>query len=258
MPAAESPPAPTRRSWLRTALLGLVGLAGLILLGRWAGGIIPPVMAWIDANREWAMVAYVGVYAVAAVAWIPGSILTLSSGALFGPLRGTAFTIVGATLGASLAFLIARHLARDAIARRVGQSERMAAVDRAIGREGWKVVFLIRLSPVFPFNLLNYALGLTRVSFWPYVAASAVGMIPGTFLYVYSGYAAGQVAAGAAGAAERGAASWILMGAGLLATVAVTWLVTRTARQALAAERPDVEAAAAADDGRPPRSGTEG
>ncbi|MDT8340542.1 MAG: TVP38/TMEM64 family protein [Longimicrobiales bacterium] len=224
---------------VRGLLLAAAAVAALVVLGRWAGDALPGLLDWIEANRRWAMLTYVAVYAVAAVAWVPGSLLTVSSGVLFGPVRGTAFTLVGATLGASFAFLIARHLARAAIERRLGANERLAAVDRAIAREGWKVVFLIRLSPVFPFNLLNYALGLTRVRFWHYVSASALGMIPGTFLYVYSGWAAGRVATGAVGADGRGALEYALLGVGLLATVLVTWVVTRTARRALAAEGAD-------------------
>ena len=232
---------PTSGGRLRVVVVGILALVGLILLGRWAGSLLPEVLAWIEANREWAAAAYIATYIVATVAWVPGSILTISSGVLFGPLLGTAFTIVGATTGAALAFLIARHLARDRIAARVEDSPRMTAVDRAIGREGWKVVFLIRLSPIFPFNLLNYVLGLTRVSFRGYVMASAIGMIPGSFLYVYSGYAAGQVAAGAAGGTERGIGYWLLLAAGLAATVAVTWIVTRTARRALRLEDSELE-----------------
>ena len=222
--------------WLRRAAGFLVAGIAIVLIGRWIGGFLPDILEWIEAHREWAAVAYMATYVVATVAWVPGSLLTLSSGVLFGPLLGTAYTLVGATIGASLAFLIARHVAQSGIERRARQNPKMAAIDRAIGREGWKVVFLIRLSPVFPFNLLNYLLGLTRVSFRGYVLASAFGMIPGSFLYVYSGYTAGQVAAGAAGAEPRGVGSWLALVAGLIATIGVTWLVTRTARRALRLE----------------------
>lgn len=147
--------------------------------------------------------------------------------------EGTLYTLVGATLGASLAFLVARHVARSGVERRLGASEKLRAVDEAVGREGGKVVFLLRLSPVFPFNALNYAPGLTRVRFRDYVVASLIGMAPGTFMYVYAGYAAGQVAAGTGGAEPRGLGYYTLLAVGLLATIAVTVLVTRTARRAL-------------------------
>lgn len=229
--ADETPPTGTR--WGKI-LAGLLALVAVIALARAESDRIPDVLRAVDALGPWAAVAFVGLYAVAAVAWIPGSILTLAAGAIFGLVEGTVYTIIGATLGASLAFLVSRYLARGMIERRLGDSPKLRAVDEAIAREGAKVVFLIRLSPIFPFNALNYALGLTRVKFWEYVPASALGMIPGTFMYVYAGHAAGQVAAGTAGAGPDGPGRWIFLALGLLATVAVTVLVTRTARRALA------------------------
>ncbi|MEX2466549.1 MAG: TVP38/TMEM64 family protein [Gemmatimonadota bacterium] len=226
------PQARRSRPWRRLMLGGLV-LVGLFLLARAGADRIPEILRRVDEMGAWAGVAYVALYAVAAVAWIPGSILTLASGAIFGLVRGTAYTLVGATLGASLAFLVSRYVARAAIERKLGRSPKLEAVDEAIAREGAKVVFLIRLSPVFPFNALNYALGLTRVRFRDYVPASALGMIPGTFMYVYAGHAAGQVAAGTAGAGPEGPGRYVLLGLGLAATVAVTVVVTRAARRAL-------------------------
>jgi uncharacterized membrane protein YdjX (TVP38/TMEM64 family) len=144
-----------------------------------------------------------------------------------------ASTLVGATAGASLAFLIARHAARTVVESRLAGNSRFAALDRAIGAEGRKIVFLLRLSPVFPFNLMNYALGLTRVSFKDYLAAS-VGMIPGTLMSVDYGKLIGDVAAVAGGVRmQRGPADWALLALGLLATIAVTTIVTRAARRAL-------------------------
>ena len=140
-----------------------------------------------------------------------------------------------ATLGAAAAFLVARHAARAVVERRLATSPRFAALDRAIAAEGRKIVFLLRLSPLFPFNLLNYALGVTRVRFADYLVAS-VGMIPGTILYVYYGKLAGDVATLAGGAVvERGAGYWAVLVLGLAATVAVTAIVTRSARRALRA-----------------------
>jgi len=218
--------------WLKP-LVGLAMIGVLIIVGRSGAELVPGVLRRIDALGPWAVVAFVALYAAAAVAWIPGSILTLAAGAIFGLARGTAYTLLGATLGAALAFLVSRYLARAAVARHLGDSPKLRAVDEAIGRRGARVVFLIRLSPVFPYNALNYALGLTRVRFRDYVPATALGMIPGTFLYVYAGHAAGQIAAGAVGTGSFGTARYMLLAAGLLATVAVTLMVTRTARQAL-------------------------
>ena len=173
-------------------------------------------------------------YNVAVVAFIPGSLLTLAAGAIFGLAEGTLYVFVAATIGAALAFLIARHGARAAIERRIHGDDRFAAIDRAVGAEGLKIVFLLRLSPVFPFNLLNYSLGLTRVRFVDYFMAS-VGMLPGSLLYVYTGKVAGDVAAIAGGqAGEKGAGDWLVLVLGLVATAVVTVFVTRIARRALA------------------------
>lgn len=179
-------------------------------------------------------VAFVAGYALAVVAFVPGSLLTLAAGAVFGVGLGTVCALLGATIGASAAFLISRYLARAAFRRRVDGLPRFSAIDRAISREGGKIVFLLRLSPLFPFTLLNYALGLTRIRFAHFLVAS-LGMLPGTLLYTYSGKAAGDVAALAAGhSPPRAAGHYFVLGLGLAATAAATMIVTRAARRALA------------------------
>ena len=225
-----------RRSYTRLVARVLVAVAALALLlvaGRRAAALLPAFTGWVERLGAWAPVGFVAGYALATVAFVPGSLLTLAAGAIFGLVRGTALVFVAATLGASAAFLIARYLARGAVERRVTRDARFAALDRAIAARGRRIVLLLRLSPVFPFNLLNYALGLTRVRFTDYLVAS-VGMLPGTLLYVYSGTLVGDVARVAAGAAiPRGPAYWGVAATGLLATLAVTTLVARTARRAL-------------------------
>lgn len=216
----------------RRALAALALVAALILLGRWGAGAVPAFLERIRDLGPWAAAGFVAVYAVATVAWVPGSLLTLAGGAIFGLVAGTAWSLAGALIGSTLAFLVARYLARSAVEQRLSGSRRLSAVDEAIESEGAKVVFLLRLSPVFPFNALNYALGLTGVRLRDFVAASAVGMIPGTFLYVYAGHTADQVVTAAAGQ-PRGAGYYALLGLGLVATVVVTILVTRAARRAL-------------------------
>jgi uncharacterized membrane protein YdjX (TVP38/TMEM64 family) len=217
----------------RIALL-LATVVGLVLLGRAAGEYIPAFAQWVEGLGWWGPLAYVAGYVVAVVAFAPASILTLVAGAIFGVPKGTVYVFAAATIGSSLAFLVSRYVARAWVERRVTGNPRFAAIDRAVGREGRKIVFLLRLSPVFPFNLLNYALGLTRVRFADYVIA-AVGMLPGTLMYVYLGKVAGDVAALAGGApVEGGALRTALFGVGLIATVVVTTLVTRIARRALA------------------------
>ncbi len=178
-------------------------------------------------------VVFIVGYAVAAVAFVPGSLLTLAAGAIFGLSTGSLYVFIAAVLGSSAAFLVSRHLARAVIEQRLAGNARFVAIDRAVSAQGRKIVFLLRLSPVFPFNLLNYALGLTKVRFVDYLIAS-VGMIPGTLLYVYYGKLAGDVAALAGGVVvEKGAAYYVVLVLGLAATVLVTALVTRTARRAL-------------------------
>src|SRR5262249_61840093 len=124
---------------------------------------------------------------------VPGSLITLGAGAAFGLIRGTLAVSAGSTLGAAAAFLLGRTLARGWVEHKVANKPRFRALDQAIGAEGFKIVLLLRLSPVFPFNVLNYALGLTRVSFRSYLVASWIGMLPGTVMYVYLGAALGSL-----------------------------------------------------------------
>lgn len=231
-----SPPpaaAPTSGRRVLRVLLALVVAGGLLYLGSRLGGRLPALVARVDALGAWGPVAFVLGYAVAVVAFVPASLLTLAAGAVFGVVRGTVLVLLGATLGACAAFLLARYAARDLVARRLADRPRFAALDRAVGADGRRLVFLLRLSPVFPFGLLNYALGLTRVRFVDYLVAS-VGMIPGSLLYVYSGKVAGDVATLAAGASPpKGPAYYAVVVLGLVATLVVTLLVTRLARRAL-------------------------
>ena len=210
-----------------------------------AGASLPRFAAWVSGLGVWGPVVFILGYAVAVICFVPGSLLTLAAGAIFGVVTGVVYVFVAATLGAAGAFLVSRYVARAAVERRIAGNPRFAAVDRAVAAEGRKIVFLLRLSPVFPFTLLNYALGLTRVRFGDYLIAS-VGMIPGTLLYVYYGKLAGDVAALAGGAAvEKGAGYWAVLAIGLVATVVVTTIVTRSARRALgeATGTPEPEAA---------------
>jgi uncharacterized membrane protein YdjX (TVP38/TMEM64 family) len=241
--AAPSPAARSRGKLVLTIVIALAVVALLLLAGRQAGAYVPRFAHWVEGLGVWGPVVFILGYAVAAVAFIPGSLLTLAAGAIFGLAKGTVYTLIGATLGASAAFLVARYGARGAIEKRIAGNARFAAIDRAVGREGFKIVALLRLSPIFPFNLLNYSLGLTKVSFLQYLAAS-IAMLPGTLLYVYYGKAAGSLAALAGGAqSPKGSGSWVLLGVGLVATIAVTTFVTRLAGKALRQEIGDAPTA---------------
>ena len=232
LPNPASPPE-RRRIPVARLLLALAAITALVVAGREAAGLLPRFTAWVDGLGVWGPVVFVLGYVVATVAFVPGSLLTLGAGAIFGLVQGTALVLLGATLGAAAAFLVSRYVARGAIERRLAGNARFAAIDRAIGQQGRKIVFLLRLSPVFPFNLLNYALGLTQVRFSDFLVASA-GMLPGTLLYVYSGKVAGDVARLAGGVGiEKGAGYYAVLTLGLVATILVTTVVTRAARRAL-------------------------
>ncbi len=179
-----------------------------------------------------AHVVFIGIYVLATVLFVPGLIITMAAGALFGLGLGTVDVSIASITGASCAFLIGRYFARGWVSKRIEGSEKFSAIDEAVGREGWKIVLLTRLSPVFPFNLLNYAYGLTRVSFWAYFLSSWIGMLPGTIMYVYLGKAAGDLATLGA-EREKHAGETVLFWVGLAVTIVVTVFVTRVARKAL-------------------------
>ena len=226
----------TKAVWALRAAVVVALVAALLVYGRRVAGYLPEFSAWVDGLGPWGPIVFVLGYVVATVAFIPGSLLTLAGGAIFGLAEGTAFVFVGASLGATAAFLASRYIVRGAIERRVEAEPRFAAIDRAVGREGFRIVLLLRLTPVVPFVLLNYALGLTRVKLRDYVYAHG-GMLPATLLYVYYGKVAGDLAEIAAGGGpERGWETHVFTGIGLLATIAAITVVTRIARRALKEE----------------------
>jgi len=230
--AASSPKASfsMKSSW-KWLLYAMAAVALLLALRYFhVQHLLKAALDWIAKLGPWGPVIFVGLYVVATVLFIPGSVLTLGAGAVFGVVLGSVCVSISATLGATAAFLVGRYLARDAIARKIEKNERFATIDRAVADEGWKIVFLTRLSPVFPFTLLNYAFGLTRVKLSHYVLASWLGMIPGTVMYVYLG----SLVNVGAGHRQRTVGEWLLYAVGLLATVTVTVFVTRVAKKALA------------------------
>ena len=224
---------PHKSFWSRNGKWLLLGL-GLIALG--AAWYFLPVKdwvktfnGWVEQRGAWGYVIFIAAYAVATVFFFPGSLMTVGAGLAFGLWRGFAVVSAGSTLGAALAFLIARYFVRSRVEMAAKNNPKFAAMDEAIGREGWKMVALLRLSPLLPFNLSNYLYGVTKIGFWPYLAASWAGMLPGTFLYVYLG-AAGKEASSGSGA---GPWKWVLFGAGLVATVVVTIWISRLAKKAV-------------------------
>lgn len=226
----------TRRAallWgLTVAIAGGIAVAALTLpLDDLALGLV----GWVRAAGVAGAAVYAAAYVAATLLLLPGSALTAGAGFAYGPLWGTLLVSPVSVLAATLAFLLGRSALRGWVARKLGADPRFTAVDEAIGSGGFKIVLLLRLSPLFPFNLLNYGLGLTRVRLRDFVLASFLGMLPGTFLYVYLGSlvtSASELLAGK----SRGAGPWgqALYWGGLVATVAVTVLITRIARTALA------------------------
>jgi uncharacterized membrane protein YdjX (TVP38/TMEM64 family) len=223
----------------RGVLAALVGIAALPALwrGREASAQLGALAQWIDGFGAWAPLAFVGAYALAAVAFVPGLLLTLSSGALFGSVAGSAYAFAAASLGACAAFLIARHLARGWVERWLVSHPRLVAIDRAVASSGVKVVLLLRLSPVFQYNLLNYALGLAQVRFRDYLCA-CVGMLPATIAYAYLGSVLRDLsrldAVKAFAAPGDPWLSSLLSVSGAVATLAASAVITRIARRALA------------------------
>ena len=217
----------------------LVAAFALLVAARWlgVGGALRGLLQWISLLGAIAPVVFIASYIMACVLFIPGSIMTIGAGVLFGVAWGSVYVSIGATIGATLAFLIGRYFARDWVAARLAGNPTFEAIDAAVGREGWKIVGLTRLSPVFPFNLLNYAYGLTRVSLRDYVIASWIGMLPGAVMYTYIGSLIGDLTRLGNTPTARPAGFWILNVVGFAATVGVALYAARIARQALAQKR---------------------
>lgn len=246
----------TRRSnrWLR---LGMFAVLSMMLwplpvfaqetAGEGGAGWINQIqdqlvqaLDWIDSLGWIAPLAFIALYVIITVAFAPASVVTLGAGVVFGVVKGSLFVFMGAMLGATAAFLVGRYGARDWVSQKIQGNAKFKAIDDAIAREGGKIIFLIRLSPAFPFNLLNYALGLTNVSLRDYVLGTT-GILPGTIMYVYLGSLAGNLATlGAGDTPSNPVITWIIRILTFVTVVAVTVYVTRVARKALSQAVPNV------------------
>jgi uncharacterized membrane protein YdjX (TVP38/TMEM64 family) len=223
----------TGRTALRAALAALV-LIGVIAVARGQVHHLTTLTGWVRAQGMLASVAYAVIYALAVPLLVPGSLLTLTAGALFGVWLGAPVAFCGAVAGSSNAFLVSRYLARPWVESWAGRHPRFSAIDDAIAQEGTRMVFLLRLTPLVPFTALNYLLGLTRIS-WRDMILAAPGMLPGTLLYVYYGHVIGDVTAVAAGVRPpRTSAQYVLLVVGLVAAALIAWRVSLVARRALA------------------------
>lgn len=195
-------------------------------------GLLKSALSWTESLGAAGFAVFILIYILATVLFLPGSVLTLGAGALFGVVWGSVCVSIASTLGATAAFLVGRYLARGWVEKRIAGNEKFKAIDAAVAREGWKIVGLTRLSPIFPFNLLNYAFGVTQVSLRDYFFASWIGMMPGTVMYVYFG-SLGKDIATLGTQQQPSTLQWVLRTVGLIATVLVTVYVTRLAKTAL-------------------------
>ena len=215
-------------------LIGVAVFAAFLAVKLFvAEDLLKSVLRWIGGLGPLGPLIFIGVYIVAPVLFFPGIILSIGAGTVFGLLAGSIYVSIGATLGATCAFLVGRYVARQWVAARLEGNAKFRAIDRAVAREGWKIVGLARLSPLFPFNLLNYAFGLTDISLRDYFFATWVGMIPGIIMYVYLGSLAGDVAMIGSLPVKRSAAHWAFEVAGFVVSVAVALYVTYVAGRAL-------------------------
>jgi len=227
------------RRGLRRFLRGNLVLAAAVFLAYVAlkllvaEDLLRNLLHWIAGLGPAGPLIFIGIYTIAPVLFFPGVILSIGAGTVFGLLAGSIYVSIGATLGATAAFLVGRYIARDWIAGKLQGDARFRAIDRAVAREGWKIVGLARLSPFFPFNLLNYAFGLTDISLRDYFFATWAGMLPGIIMYVYLGSLAGDVALIGSRRVPRGAAHWAFEVAGFAASVALAVYVTYVAGRAL-------------------------
>jgi uncharacterized membrane protein YdjX (TVP38/TMEM64 family) len=206
-----------------------VAAATVLPIADWAlAGV-----AWIEVHREIAWTVFFAAYVAATVLIIPGSLLTLAAGFVFGLPAGVVLVSVSSVSGAACAFLVGRFLARAWVKERISRLPRFRAIDDATHSDGFLIVLLVRLSPLFPFNLTNYGLGLTAVRFRDYFFASWIGMLPGTILYVYLGTLTQDLTELTAGGMRNGFLGRGLLIGGFVATLLLTLLVTRRATQAL-------------------------
>lgn len=229
-----------RRNLLRGILLVSAGLL-LVWFVRMADTrqILRVVLEKIQNLGPYAPLYFIGTYIVACLTFFPGVILTLGGGVLFGVVKGTLYVSIGATIGASCAFLLSRYFFRDWLSRKFAQNARFRAIDDAVAKDGWKVVGLMRLSPVFPFIPMNFVFGLTRIPLLHFALVTWVSLLPLTTMFVYLGSLLGDIAAIGNRPIASGQTKWIVSGVGVVMTIIVTIFVTRIAKRALAGRLPE-------------------
>ncbi|MEO6211313.1 MAG: TVP38/TMEM64 family protein [Gemmatimonadaceae bacterium] len=215
-------------------LAAIAGFGVLLwALGHYSTQYIVPFARWVHGLGAWGPIAFIATYMVAEIFLIPGSLLTLAAGALFGFTAGSAYTFIGAMLGSLASFFMGRSVVRPLVTRRLQGNERFALIDSIASRGGIRLVALLRLSPVLPYTVLNYALGVTRISARDYTIGTTF-ILPGTLVFVYYGTVVASLT-GLTSGVHRGRAFYGLIAAGVIATIAVIVVITRLANHELAA-----------------------
>lgn len=207
-------------------IIALIIIAYKFSLFQYISTLLNNANKWIESLGTIGGIVFILIYIIATTLLISGAILTLGAGLIFGIIKGSILVSIGSTLGATASFLIGRYLLRNWVEKQIEKQPNFKAIDAAVAKEGWKIVGLTRLSPLFPFVFLNYAFGVTKVSLKDYVLASWIGMMPGTVMYVYIGYIGKS-------ASQGNPLKLALNIIGLIATIAVTIYVTKIAKQAL-------------------------
>lgn len=225
------------KHFLKPILVGCFTAILIIIIGNYFDlqELFSKSLLWVDSLGWLAPVAFIVIYNIATLLFIPGSLLTFKGGCLFGFMWGSIYVLIAATIGATFAFLVGRYISRDWVCQQIGNKPNFKAIDKAVAKNGLKIVFLTRLSPIFPFNLLNYAFGATQVSLKDYILGS-IGMIPGTAMYVYMGSLIGDIAIKNPSIPKNPETQFVqllLQGVGLIATVFVTFYISKVAKKAL-------------------------
>ena len=224
-------------SQLKLIFIGSVVAISIVVVDKFnLQELLRTLLLWVDSLDSGGAIAYIVIYNLATVLFVPGVFLTLGGGVLFGLVWGSVYVLIAAILGATWAFLIGRYLCRGLIWQKIQQNAQFQAIALAVRQQGWKIVLLTRLSPILPFNLLNYAYGVLKLPFRDYILGS-LGILPGTVMYVYLGSLVGDLAR--IGMSEQSISpetqvvQWLIRIVGLLATIILTIYLTRVARQAL-------------------------
>ena len=245
MPDEAEQPKESRKPgkrYLRIVLLCVIlaGLSAALYLLPVKDYVVA-VLEWTQGLGFWGPFFVAAFYILACVLLLPGGVITLATGFMFGVVIATITISIGSTLGACAAFLVGRTFARDWVRAKVSGRPKFEAIDKAVGQQGFKIVLLTRLCPIFPFNLQNYAYGLTGVKLWQYALASWIGMLPGTVAYCYIGSGLRSLTEVASGKAESGWVELVFFWGGLGLTVIVVAVITRIAQKAIARAVPDTQ-----------------